>query len=164
MEELALKEGDKVKDFYLDGISPEGEEGKFSLKDFLNKGKFVILYFYPKDNTPGCTLEAKDFRDGMEEIKDKAVIIGISPDSIESHKKFMKKHKLNFYLLSDPEKKILKEFGAYGEKKMYGKVRMGVKRSTFIISSKGEIVKAWINVRAKGHVEKVINEIKKLGG
>ena len=159
---MVLKEGDKAKNFCLKGISPDAEEGTFCLKDFLNKGKFVILYFYSKDNTSGCTLEAKDFRDSVDKIKDKAFVVGVSPDSIKSHKNFMEKHKLNFYLLSDTEKEVMKEYGVYGEKKMYGKVRIGVKRSTFIISSEGKIVRAWINVRAKGHVEKVIDEIKNL--
>lgn len=154
-----MKEKDLAKNFCLNGIAPDGKEGIFCLKDLLKKAKFLILYFYPKDNTPGCTLEAKDFRDTLEKIKDRAIVVGVSPDSVKSHKKFMEKHNLNFYLLSDPEKKVISDYSAYGEKKMYGKVRVGVKRSTFIISSEGRIVKVWINVRAKGHVENVIKEI-----
>ncbi len=158
------EEGSKAPDFTLPALSPEGEEVEVSLSQFLGQGKMVVLYFYPKDNTPGCTTEACDFRDSMNRIGDKAVVLGVSPDSLKSHAKFKEKHGLNFYLLSDPEKNVLETYGAFGEKKMYGKVRMGVIRSTFIIGSDGTILKRWRNVRAKGHVDKVLQELEKLGG
>ena len=155
-------EGDKVKNFCLPGLSGEGEEKEFCFKDFLGKGKKVIVYFYPKDNTPGCTTEACDFRDNMNRVSDKAFVLGISPDSIASHKKFKEKYELNFPLLSDTEKKVMQDFGAYGEKKMYGKVRMGVIRSTFILDEDGTVLKAMRNVRAKGHVEKLLKILEEL--
>jgi len=97
---------------------PKGEEKKICLKDLLSEGKYLILYFYPKDNTPGCTTEACDFRDNLNVVTDKAVVAGVSPDSINRHKKFKEKYSLNFYLLSDPDKKVLQAYDAYGEKKM----------------------------------------------
>ncbi len=153
-----LKEGDKAPEFCLKGIDEKGEEKEFCLKDFL--GKKVVLYFYPKDNTPGCTQEACDFRDNIARVKEKgAVVLGVSPDSINSHKKFFEKYGLNFPLLSDPEKKVAESYGAYGEKKMYGKVTKGIIRSTFIIDEKGKIKKAFYNVKVKGHVDKVIENL-----
>ena len=153
-----LKEGDKAPEFCLKGIDEKGEEKEFCLKDFL--GKKVVLYFYPKDNTPGCTQEACDFRDNIARVKDKgAVVLGVSPDSINSHKKFFEKYGLNFPLLSDPDKKVAESYGAYGEKKMYGKVTKGIIRSTFIIDEEGKIKKAFYNVKVKGHVDKVIENL-----
>jgi len=157
-----LKEGDKAPEFCLEGLTPEGEKKKICLKDLLSEGKYLVLYFYPKDNTPGCTTEACDFRDNLNVVADKAVVAGVSPDSINSHKKFKEKYSLNFYLLSDPDKKVLQAYDAYGEKKMYGKVTKGVIRSTYIISPEGNIIKKWKNVKAKGHVPKVIEELQKL--
>ncbi len=157
-----LNEGDKAPDFILEGLDPEGNEKKISLKDLLSENKYLVLYFYPKDNTPGCTTEACDFRDNLNVIGNKAVVAGISPDSIKSHKKFKEKYGLNFYLLSDPEKEVLRFYDAYGEKKMYGRVTKGVIRSTYIISPEGKVVKKWKNVKAKGHVQKVVEELKKL--
>jgi peroxiredoxin Q/BCP len=157
-----LEEGQKAPNFCLKGLTPEGEEKEICLEDFLNKGKYIIVYFYPKDNTPGCTTEACDFRDNMNVLADKAIVIGISPDSIESHKKFKDKYNLNFYLLSDPEKKVLETYDAYGEKKSYGKVTKGVIRSTYIVSPEGKVVKKWRNVRAKGHVAKVVDTLNKI--
>ena len=150
-----LKEGKKAPDFCLKGIDEKGNEKEFCLKDF--KGKKIVLYFYPRDNTPGCTKEACDFRDNMARIKRKgAIVLGISPDSINSHKKFKEKHGLSFPLLSDPDKKIAEKYGAYGEKKMYGKVKKGIIRSTFIIDEEGKIIKAFYNVKVKGHVDEVL--------
>ena len=157
-----LKEGDKAPEFCLEGLTPVGEEKQICLKDLLSEGKYLILYFYPKDNTPGCTTEACDFRDNLNAITDRAVVAGVSPDSINSHKKFKEKYNLNFYLLSDPDKKVLQAYDAYGEKKMYGKITKGVIRSTYIISPEGKIVKKWKNVKAKGHVSKVIQELQTL--
>ncbi len=152
-----LDEGDEVPDFCLEGIDPEGNEGRFCFED-LKEGK-VILYFYPKDNTPGCTTEACDFRDNLKILKNYGIkVIGISPDSVNSHKRFREKYGLNFYLLSDREKKVAEMFGAYGEKKSYGKITKGIIRSTFYIED-GVIKKAWRNVKAKGHVERVLKEL-----
>ncbi len=153
-----LKEGDKAPEFCLQGIDENSQEREFCLKDF--RGKKVILYFYPKDNTPGCTTEACDFRDNMNVLANMGyIVIGVSPDSVNSHKKFQDKYGLNFILLSDPDKKVAESYGAYGEKKMYGKVTKGIIRSTFVIDEEGKIAKAWYNVKAKGHVEKVLKEL-----
>jgi len=159
---MSLEIGNKAPEFCLEGLTPEGEEKEICLKDLLKDGKYVVLYFYPKDNTPGCTTEACDFRDNLNVIGNKAVVAGVSPDSVESHKKFKEKYGLNFYLLSDKDKKVLESYDAYGEKKMYGKTTIGVIRSTYIISPDGKIVKKWKNVKAKGHVAKVVEELEKL--
>jgi len=156
-EKKVLQEGDKVPNFCLKGIDENGQEREFCFEEF-SKGK-VILYFYPKDNTPGCTTEACDFRDNLNLLKNYGItVIGISPDSVESHKRFKEKYNLNFILLSDPDKKVAEMFGAYGEKKSYGKVTKGIIRSTFYIED-GVIKKAWRNVKAKGHVERVLKEL-----
>ncbi len=153
-----LREGDLAPDFCLEGIDQEGREGRFCLKDLLSSP--LILYFYPKDNTPGCTQEACDFRDNLNTLKSKGfVVVGISPDSLQSHKKFREKYRLNFILLSDPQKEVIKAYGAYGKKKMYGKETEGVVRSTFVISPEGKILKAFYNVKAKGHVESLLREL-----
>jgi peroxiredoxin Q/BCP len=128
---------------------------KISLNDF--KGRKVILYFYPKDNTPGCTKEACDFRDFFQNFnKFKAVIIGISPDSVESHKKFIDKYNLPFFLLSDSKKEVVNKYKVWKEKKFLGKTYMGVERSTFVIDENGKFLKIFRNVKAAGHVEEVL--------
>src|SRR5689334_9312763 len=133
---MALNEGDKAPEFKLKNDS--GEE--VSLKDF--KGKSVVLYFYPKDDTPGCTKEACDFKEQQKKFdKKNAIIIGVSPDSVESHVKFKKKFGLPFYLLSDPDKKIVEAYGVWKEKSMYGRKYMGVERTTFVIDGNGKITK-----------------------
>jgi peroxiredoxin Q/BCP len=147
---------EKAKDFCLPGIDEKGNEINFCLKDYLGKDKDIILYFYPKDDTPGCTTEACDFRDNLNILQNYAIVVGVSPDSIESHKKFKEKYGLNFILLSDKNKEVMKQYGAYGKKVMYGKETEGVIRSTFIISPDGSIKKAWKNVKAKGHVEQIL--------
>jgi peroxiredoxin Q/BCP len=120
------------------------------------KGKWVVLYFYPRDNTSGCTREACAFTELLPDFsKLDAVVLGVSPDSVESHRKFMDKHDLKITLLSDPDKKVLEKFDAYGEKKMYGKVSMGVIRSTVLIDPEGKVVYHWPKVRVDGHAEKV---------
>lgn len=149
----------KAPEFCLKGIDEKGEEKEFCLRDF--RGKKVVLYFYPKDDTPGCTKEACGFQENLNPIKSLGVeVIGVSPDSINSHKKFKEKYGLNFILLSDPDKKVAEAYGAYGEKKMYGKVTKGIIRSTFIIDEEGNIEKEWKNVKVDGHVEAVINYFK----
>ena len=149
-----LKEGDLAPKF-----SAKNQDGQVvSLDDF--KGKKVILYFYPKDNTPGCTAEACNLNDNLSDLTTKGfVVIGVSPDSESSHQKFIAKFNLNFNLLSDPEKKILKDYGAWGEKKLYGKVSMGVLRSTFIIDENGVIDKIIRKVDTKDHTNQIYKEL-----
>ena len=147
---------DNIKDFNLHGINKDGEEKEFSFSQLKNDA--VILYFYPKDNTPGCTIEACDFRDNFNRLTGKATVIGVSPDDIKSHKKFQKDHSLNFILLSDPEHKLAETFGAWQEKSMYGKKYMGINRSTFLIKN-GVLKKIWNDVKVKGHVDEVLDSI-----
>lgn len=154
-----LKEGDRAPDFCLKGLDERGEEKEICLGDLLKRGP-LVLYFYPKDDTPGCTQEACDFRDNLERLVSKGYqVVGVSPDSVESHRKFRQKYNLNFPLLSDPENKVSSMYGAYGKKKMYGKEVEGIIRSTFVIDTSGVIKKAYYNVKAKGHVEKLLSEI-----
>ena len=141
----------------LQGIDEQGVEKEYSLADF--KGNKVVLYFYPKDNTSGCTQEACDFRDNFNRLTSRAVVIGVSPDSIKSHLKFKENHGLNFILLSDPEHKLSEAFGAWGEKSMYGRKYMGIIRSTFILDENGEITKEWRKVKVKGHVDDVLSSL-----
>ena len=143
-----------MNDIKLQGLDAEGNEKEFSLNDF--KGQKVILYFYPKDNTSGCTQEACDFRDNINRLTSYATVIGVSPDSIKSHKSFKEKQSLNFILLSDPEHKLAEEFEVWKEKSMYGRKYMGIERSTFIIDKNGKIEKEWRKVKVKGHVDEVI--------
>ena len=119
-----------------------------SLRNHL--GKYLVLYFYPKDQTPGCTVEACSFRDANQELKKLGVeVIGVSKDSIESHQKFTEKHQLNFPLWSDPDHQLLEAFGAWGQKNRFGKLYMGIIRSTFIIDPTGKIIKSWEKVNVK---------------
>ena len=138
----------------LQGIDIDGTEKEYSLNDF--KGQKVILYFYPKDNTSGCTQEACDFRDNINRLTRYATVIGVSPDSIKSHKSFKEKQSLNFILLSDPEHKLAEKFEVWKEKSMYGRKYMGIERSTFILDKNGKIEKEWRKVKVKGHVDEVI--------
>ena len=143
-----------MDDIKLQGLDTEGNEKEFSLNDF--KGQRVILYFYPKDNTSGCTQEACDFRDNINRLTNYATVIGVSPDSIKSHKSFKEKQSLNFILLSDPEHKLAEKFEVWKEKSMYGRKYMGIERTTFIIDKNGKIEKEWRKVKVKGHVDEVI--------
>ena len=129
----------------------------------LNKAKKknIILYFYPKDDTPGCTLESKDFSK-LNNLINKNKVLGISKDSIESHLKFKKKYKLKFDLLSDEKKEVIKKYGVWGKKSFLGKEYMGVIRSTFLINSKGKIINIWNNVIVKDHAKEVFEEVKKI--
>ena len=127
---------------------------KISLNDF--KGQKVVLYFYPKDNTSGCTQEACDFRDNINRLTSFATVIGVSPDSIKSHLKFKEKQNLNFVLLSDPEHKLAEAFNVWVEKSMYGRKYMGIERSTFVLDENLNIIKEWRKVKVKGHVDEVI--------
>ena len=143
-----------MSDIKLQGLDVRGNEKGFSLNDF--KGQRVILYFYPKDNTSGCTQEACDFRDNINRLTNYATVIGVSSDSIKSHKSFKEKQSLNFILLSDPEHKLAEEFEVWKEKSMYGRKYMGIERSTFILDKNGKIEKEWRKVKVKGHVDEVI--------
>lgn len=138
----------------LSGIDEKGVEKEYCLSDFT--GKKVILYFYPKDNTSGCTQEACDFRDNMNRLTKYAKVVGVSPDSIKSHIKFQEKQGLNFILLSDTEHTLAEKMGVWIEKSMYGRKYMGIDRSTFILDEKGNIIKEWRKVKVKGHVDEVI--------
>ena len=146
-----------VENFTLPGIDENGIEKEFSLYDF--KGKDIVLYFYPKDNTSGCTQEACDFRDNMNRLTSKALVIGVSPDSVASHNKFRAKQSLNFPLLSDSEHKISEYFGAWGEKSMYGRKYFGIIRSTFLIDKDMKVKALWRKVKVKGHVDEVLKAI-----
>ena len=139
----------------LQGIDVDGIEKEYSLNDF--KGQKVILYFYPKDNTSGCTQEACDFRDNINRLTSFATVIGVSPDSIKSHLKFKEKQSLNFILLSDPEHKLAEAFNVWVEKSMYGKKYMGIERSTFVLDENLNMIKEWRKVKVKGHVDEVID-------
>jgi peroxiredoxin Q/BCP len=139
----------------LQGININGIEKEYSLNDF--KGQKVILYFYPKDNTSGCTQEACDFRDNINRLTSFATVIGVSPDSIKSHLKFKEKQSLNFILLSDLEHKLAEAFNVWVEKSMYGRKYMGIERSTFVLDENLNIIKEWRKVKVKGHVDDVID-------
>lgn len=147
----------KELDIKLTGIDENGVEKEYNIKDFVDET--TILYFYPKDNTSGCTQEACDFRENKNRWTSKAQVVGVSPDSIKSHKSFKEKQNLNFILLSDPEHVLSEAFGAWGEKSMYGKKYMGIIRSTFLIDKNGEVVKEWKKVKVKGHVEEVLEAL-----
>lgn len=149
-----LKEGDKAPAFRLPSDSGE----TVSLSDF--KGKTVVLYFYPKDMTPGCTTQACGFRDEAASLKKrKAVVLGVSADSAERHGKFRDKHELNFPLLADEDKKVCKSYGVWQEKSLYGKKFMGIVRSTFVIGPDGKIAKIFPKVKVKDHMAEVLEAI-----
>lgn len=152
-----LEEGSKAPAFTL--TADDGT--KVKLADY--KGKPVVLYFYPKDDTPGCTREACAFRDRQAELqKLGAVVLGVSPDDTASHAKFKQKYQLNFPLLADPDHQVAEKFGAWREKNMYGKKTYGIVRSTFLIGPDGVIQKVWKNVKVDGHDEAVLSALKEL--
>ena len=149
-----MKIGSKVKNFSAEMTGNK----KFSLKEFT--GKNIVLYFYPRDNTPGCTSESIDFRDNFKSFQKKnTLVFGISKDSLSSHEKFKEKFNFTFELISDPEEKVCKAFDVIKEKSMYGKKYLGIERSTFLVDSKGKLKKEWRKVKVKGHVEEVLNSI-----
>ena len=143
--------------------STHSPRARRSRKDF--EGKYAVIYFYPRDNTPGCTTEAKDFRDVADQLAAyDAVVVGVSKDSVESHCKFIDKHDLGFTLLSDETGAMLEKYRAWGEKKLYGRTFMGIIRSTVVLDPKGKVIKHFPNVRVKGHVEAVLNVIAEARG
>ncbi len=152
-----LEVGSKAPEFCL----PNQDEVQMCLRDF--KGKWVVLYFYPKDNTPGCTTEACDFTQSFPDFaKLGAVILGVSPDSPKKHRNFIEKKELTITLLADEEKEVANLYDVWKLKKNYGREYMGIVRSTFLIDPKGKIAQIWNNVRVKGHVQKVKEELEKL--
>ena len=153
-----LKVGQKAPDFTV--LNDTGQ--KVKLSDF--KGKKVVLYFYPKDDTPGCTKEACAFRDGIDEIKKKgAVVLGVSADSVESHKKFKSKFDLNFPLLADTDKKVIEGYGVWKEKSMYGRKYMGIERTTFIIGVDGKVSHIFPKVKVGEHYDEVVEALAQQG-
>jgi thioredoxin-dependent peroxiredoxin len=154
-----IEVGKKAPAFTL--ASSDG--GEVKLSDYA--GKIVVLYFYPKDNTTGCTLEAQEFRDRIAELaKHNAVVLGVSKDTIASHCKFRDKHSLNYPLLSDPDGGMLEKYGAWGDKVLYGKKSKGIIRSTVLIGTDGKVKKHWPKVSVKGHAEAVVEAVKELAG
>jgi len=152
-----LKVGDKAPDFKL----KDEREREISLSDF--KGRKVVIYFYPKDDTPGCTKEACSFRDVYDNILEAgAVVIGISKDDESSHSKFKSKYNLPFYLLSDPEHKVIERYGAWQEKKMFGKINMGIARITYIVDEEGIIQKTYHKVNPETHGEEILKDLKNI--
>lgn len=152
-----LEAGAKAPAFTL----PSQDGTKVKLADC--KGHPVVIYFYPKDDTPGCTKEACAFRDRSTELTELGVkIFGISPDDAESHKKFAEKYELNFPLLADTDHAVAEKFGAYREKNMYGKVSMGIVRSTFLLDATGKVAKVWKKVNVDGHDEQVLQAVREL--
>ena len=155
-EQKRLEIGDQAPAFTLPNDSGETT----SLADY--QGKRVLVYFYPRANTPGCTTEACDFRDSLTQLNDLGIeVVGISPDTVDKLVAFREKNNVTFPLLADPDKNVLKEWGAFGEKKNYGKIVEGVIRSTFLVGTDGTIELALYNVRATGHVARVIRELEK---
>jgi thioredoxin-dependent peroxiredoxin len=155
---MELKENEAAPAFSLES----NDGSKISLKDL--KGKKVVLYFYPKDDTPGCTKEACNFRDGIEDLKAAgAVVLGVSPDDAQSHEKFRKKFHLPFPLLADMDHATAEKYGVWKEKSMYGKKYMGIERTTFIIDSTGKIARIFHKVKVDGHHEEVLAALKDIG-
>lgn len=154
---MELQINDKAPLFSL----PNQDGAEIALQDFY--GSYVVLYFYPKDKTPGCTTEACDFRDNLSAFNAlNAVVLGLSPDSVKMHQSFIAKESLNFTLLSDVDKKVLKLYGAWGVKKLYGKEYEGVLRTTFLINPEGKIVHIWRNVKVKGHIQAIKDKLEAL--
>jgi peroxiredoxin Q/BCP len=157
MSDYKLNPGDAAPDIELQ----TWPEGSLKLQDLL--GKWVILYFYPKDSTPGCTTESCEFRDALPDFSSAdAVIVGVSRDSVKSHTRFTEKQSLNFPLISDPDELLCKAFDVMQIKKNYGKEYLGVERSTFIINPEGDVAYAWRKVRVKEHVATVLETLKEL--
>jgi thioredoxin-dependent peroxiredoxin len=158
-DQLAV--GDKAPKFHAIAVGAEYGNGReVDLAEF--RGEPVVLYFYPKDDTPGCTVQACSLRDSWSSLRGKAHIFGVSVDSARSHEKFIEKHNLPFPLLSDPEKKIVNAYGVWVEKSMYGKKYMGAERSTFVIDGSGRIASIFRKVKPENHVGLVVDALKKV--
>tara|TARA_Y200000002_G_scaffold253217_1_gene209775 strand:- start:32 stop:499 length:468 start_codon:yes stop_codon:yes gene_type:complete len=152
-----IKENTKAPNFNL----PSTTAKKFSLKDSI--GKYLVLYFYPKDDTPGCTLETNEFNKLLFKFKKlECDVYGISKDSLKSHEKFKEKYKIKFDLLADEELKVLKQYKVWQKKKFMGREFMGVVRTTYLIDKKGQILKVWKNVKAKDHAQEVLETLKNI--
>jgi peroxiredoxin Q/BCP len=151
-----IESGQPFPDFELAGVDASGTPRTFTLADLVAGGKPVVVYAYPKDDTPGCTTEACDFRDQWPARTEDVLVVGLSPDSVASHQKFHQKYGLNFPLLSDPDRQLMSAIGAFGEKTMYGKKVTGVIRSTYLIAPDRVLRRAWRNVKAKGHAQQVL--------
>ena len=142
-------------------ILPSTSKNKYSLKD--SSGKYIVIYFYPKDDTPGCTIETNDFNKMLSKFKKlDCEIYGISKDSLKSHEKFREKYKIKFDLLSDEDLKVLKKYKVWGKKKFMGREYMGINRTTFLIDKKGKIIKIWENVKVKDHAKEVFETLKSI--
>ena len=147
----------KALDFKLQSTNGKN----YSLKESI--GKYVVLYFYPKDDTPGCTIETKDFNKLLQKFKKlNCEVLGISKDSLKSHNKFKNKHKIKFDLLTDEELKVLKKYGVWGKKKFMGREFMGTIRSTFLVDKKGKIIKMWKDVKVKDHAKEVLETLQNI--
>ena len=152
-----LKNNSKAPNFIL----PSTSKDKYSLKD--SSGKYIVIYFYPKDDTPGCTIETNDFNKMLSKFKKlDCEIYGISKDSLKSHDKFRVKYKIKFDLLSDEDLKVLKKYKVWGKKKFMGREYMGINRTTFLIDKKGKIIKIWENVKVKDHAKEVFETLKSI--
>ena len=152
-----IKENTKAPDFKL----PSTNKKDFSLKD--SKGNYVIIYFYPKDDTPGCTTETNDFNKLLPKFKKlNCEILGISKDNLNSHEKFKNKYKIKFDLLADEEKKVLKKYKVWAKKKFMGREFLGIVRTTFLIDKKGKILKIWNNVKVNGHAQEVLETLENI--
>ena len=152
-----MKKNSKALSFSL----PSTSNNKYSLKDSL--GKYVVLYFYPKDDTPGCTIETNDFNKLLSKFKKlNCEVLGVSKDSLKSHYKFKEKYKIKFDLLADEDLKVLKKYKVWGKKKFMGREFMGTIRSTYLIGKKGEIIKVWENVKVKDHAKEVLETLSNL--
>ncbi len=152
-----ISEGTKAPDFAL----PDQEGGLHRLGDYA--GRWLVLYFYPKDNTPGCSQEARDFNALLDRFQARgAAVLGVSKDTVDSHRRFAEKLGLRFPLLADPESEVIRAYGAWGKKKLYGKEYEGTIRSTVLIDPEGRMARVWPKVRVKGHAEAVLAELERL--
>jgi peroxiredoxin Q/BCP len=159
MSDVSIEVGGPAPRFEV----PDQDGASVSLGDL--KGSWVVLYFYPKDDTPGCTTEACEFTEGIEGFRGlNAVVLGCSPDSPDKHRNFIEKHRLEVRLLSDPDHEVMESYGAWGEKNMYGRITVGVIRSTVIIDPEGRVAHHWRKVKAKGHAAKVRERLEDLQG
>ncbi len=161
MSKKSIDIGTQAPAFSLSAVLPDGSESTIQLSDFNGRG--LVVFFYPRDNTPGCTTEAGDFSDAYSEFQTSGYdVVGMSTDSLESHRKFVAKLNLPFALLTDDNGVVATQYGCYGLKKMYGKEFMGVTRSTFLIDEQGKISEIWRKVKVPGHVQEVMQRIKQL--